>query len=622
MFETIKLSQETAKQYEVISGKKTKDLLDNLSRINIFIGSNNSGKSRLLRELFGRIDYHVVPDGFNVINLKQRIVEYENAITSELVNYTVDLRPIKTKLAPLNFTYLFALSEKLLNSDIHSLVKAITTGKEEIVNNLNRTNRQNLLKPVLRVLDKAYSEYFDDYINHIKQIEERNCFRYYIPTLRSLKDLFPGSNKYQDTFNEKAVEHYFKKSQTYFANISRYIFTGLEFYDKVKHESHHDYTNRKRLRDFEEFLSESFFNNAKVEITPHNDGKTRITINEEERNIENLGDGIQSIIILTYPLFVNQGNYATFFFEEPETHLHPGFQRLFMETLRRPEFHTFQYYISTHSNHFLDITLEHDDMSVYTFKKEIKDDTIKFIVENVAHGDDNILQLIGANKSSVFLSNCTIWVEGITDRIYLRQYLDLYQDNIEDNKDAKVFKEDYHYSFVEYGGGNITHWSFLDSDDEAHENINIERLCAKAFVVTDSDNAKPNSKKKLRQELLREKLGDERYYCLEAKEIENLLTKDIIEKVVLSYEKEGTVVDFTKLEDKDIPNKGLGKLIDTTVKGMINKKKYKHKSSDTLNDKVGFAKRAVEYMDDFNKLSDEAKDLAKNLYGFINSNNQ
>ena len=27
------------------------------------------------------------------------------------------------------------------------------------------------------------------------------------------------------------------------------------------------------------------------------------------------------------------------------------------------------------------------------------------------------------------------------------------------------YKEDYHYSFVEYGGNNITHWSFLDKEE-------------------------------------------------------------------------------------------------------------------------------------------------------------
>ncbi len=159
--------------------------------------------------------------------------------------------------------------------------------------------------------------------------------------------------------------------------------------------------------------------------------------NQERIQFLKLGDGIQSIIILTYPLFFNQGENMLFFFEEPEQCLHPAYQRVFMETLMRKEFDTFQYFFTTHSNHLLDITLDIDKVSIYTFKKTNDSmDNPTFEIENVDNENTDILRLIGVRNSSVFLSNCTIWVEGITDRIYIRKYLAVFQKH----KTIKVFR--------------------------------------------------------------------------------------------------------------------------------------------------------------------------------------
>ena len=89
---------------------------------------------------------------------------------------------------------------------------------------------------------------------------------------------------------------------------------------------------------------------------------------------------------------------------------------------------------------------------------------------------------LGVQNSSVFLSNCTIWVEGITDRHYVKHFLDLHKKENKDDPDICDFNEDYHYSFVEYGGNNITHWSFLDKEETP---INVEKLCGRLFLLAD-----------------------------------------------------------------------------------------------------------------------------------------
>jgi predicted ATP-dependent endonuclease of OLD family len=158
------------------------------------------------------------------------------------------------------------------------------------------------------------------------------------------------------------------------------------------------------------------------------------------------------------------------FIEEPEKLLHPGLQRRLIETLMKQEgFENYQYFMTTHSNHFLDITLDFPEISIYTLTKKIDEGAhdekdSKFLIENLKHGDTSVLELLGVRDSSVFLSNCTIWVEGITDRLYFRHYLNLYFDNLSKNNNSARFKEDFHYSFVKYSGGIIAHWSFLDNE--------------------------------------------------------------------------------------------------------------------------------------------------------------
>ena len=76
----------------------------------------------------------------------------------------------------------------------------------------------------------------------------------------------------------------------------------------------------------------------------------------------------------------------------------------------------------------------------------ISKDNNKFKVINSSPNDIDILNQLGVNNSSVFMANCTIWVEGISDKIYLNKYLKTYIES----KGLKDFKEGIDYSFVEY----------------------------------------------------------------------------------------------------------------------------------------------------------------------------
>ena len=50
----------------------------------------------------------------------------------------------------------------------------------------------------------------------------------------------------------------------------------------------------------------------------------------------------------------------------------------------------------------------------------------KFIIKNVNSGNNELLRQLGVNNTSVFLANSSIWVEGISDRNYIKAFLIAY----------------------------------------------------------------------------------------------------------------------------------------------------------------------------------------------------
>jgi predicted ATP-dependent endonuclease of OLD family len=56
------------------------------------------------------------------------------------------------------------------------------------------------------------------------------------------------------------------------------------------------------------------------------------------------------------------------------------------------EFPNHQYFITTHSNHFLDLTLDYGNISIYKFNGIEKDKEQRFVLEQVESGDSSILK--------------------------------------------------------------------------------------------------------------------------------------------------------------------------------------------------------------------------------------
>ncbi|MGB6127181.1 MAG: ATP-binding protein, partial [Psychrilyobacter sp.] len=423
-----------------------------LSKLNLFIGSNNSGKSRFIREILTREKDKYLFENKNIISRTEKyelelriLLESEKIPKNDGYSRTLDIE--KTNGIIKELRSIFSNKKLDLCSSFLIELTKIQGALSKIEQGfMNERQFKEPFEKIRQLYDKYYKEFSPKLVN---LYEDKQLNKLYIPTLRGLRTLEKNRNHY----GERTKNDYFEN------NEEVEIFTGLELYDRLQDMLLGEYEERERVRKFEKFLSENFFEGKSVSLIPKKKGDViHIKIGEtQDYPIYDLGDGIQSIIILTFPLFENAGKQMLIGIEEPEIYLHPGMQRKLMEALLDKEgkygFENFQYLITTHSNHFLDLTLDYsEDIKIYESKKNEEQ---KF--EIIRRNDENMLELmrnIGVRNSSVFLANSTIWIEGITDRKYLKKYFEIYQKD----KGQKIYEEDKHYSFIEYSGGNITHW--------------------------------------------------------------------------------------------------------------------------------------------------------------------
>lgn len=501
--------------------------LENINRINFFVGANNSGKSRFLRGI-----YNTQLGSYEI---------YKNKSVSELINILKSRKPFEDNnlLTPNKITASNRVSEKYNvflqktgiigssgNEVARSILKNFLNHKNDFISEFEGEQIQD--EEVLSEFKKLTTGVIKDIeflFNELQFWETNNCnYKVYIPPLRSL---LKSGELGDQSLSKLAVNHLKVNS-----NQVSEIFDGLGLYDKVNSLRNSKYSSD--IKKFEKFLGKNFFNGSLVELIP-DERETKLLLmkidEEEHRSLSEIGDGIQAIILLLYPIYTAK-NKSWFFIEEPETHMHPGLQRIFLETLINDEFlkeKQLKFFFTTHSNHFLDIGIQNYNTSIFQFNKI--EEGRHLITSNIKP-NKTVLDVLGVNTSSVFLANTSLWVEGPTDRKYLSKFLKLYCEA----KDKTFLKEDIDFAFFEYGGSLITHYLFdevyIDEEKVIRDKIMSFALSNRIYLLADSDNATEEEKKGKRSRFLEKisstKESNFKYQNTEVKEIENLLPADIL----------------------------------------------------------------------------------------------
>ena len=573
-----------------------------LSKTNVFIGENNSGKSRFLRTLYSSDFYAMTDDAMNMVysNFDEKFVYGPYVVVPE------------SPIEKFNDLYKKVDASKTHYSDSEYRFFGELQRSAKLIDLTNK-----FYFPILRgVKDykRALNKKLRDFLQRVQTIQNKESINHYISLLNLQSDGWEDFDIYREIINQE----YFKDDK----NIKNHILTGGSLYSEIKKLLLGDEEQRCIFSDFQSFLKDNFFSDFdKFQLIPNETEKVVfVNIGRDEKPIFDWGDGTQQLIVMLFYMYVNKDKEGMMFFiEEPEMYLHPGVLRKFIEVINGEIFKHHQYFITTHSNIILDTSADTDiNMSIFKFKKvkdKKKNKDQDFLIEQCNNGDVSLLNELGVRNSSLFLSNCSIWVEGITDRLYLKHYLKLYCDKYHSQK---PYRENIEYTFIEFGGCNIIHYNF-DNNDDANT-INAKYISNKLFLIVDNDNTKEGTKKAKRKEIYREQLKDN-FYELPVVEIENLITLDTLKKVLISQNPEQReIIEQTFIGKKSFKKQRLGKFIDELFPNK-DIKQYAAESG-TIKNKLNFCNSVIDVLDDYDKLSDDAKLLTEKLYMFIETNNK
>jgi AAA15 family ATPase/GTPase len=217
-----------------------------------------------------------------------------------------------------------------------------------------------------------------------------------------------------------------------------------------------------------EILSEEVTNIEIVEKDLSLDFKSGLSF-----SLDQLGTGVSQIVMLLSHLWINKDLNLNVFLEEPEANLHPE-AVVKLVSIFEKELINHRFFITTHSPSLIDCL--NQNWAVYRTLK------LPSGASSITPNDNIIryyetLDSLGVKASQILQSNTVLWVEGPSDRIYLKKWIDIYSDG--------KLKEGIDYSFLYFGGTNLASFTALDDIDD--NLINILSTSRKAYLIADSD---------------------------------------------------------------------------------------------------------------------------------------
>jgi predicted ATP-dependent endonuclease of OLD family len=446
-----------------------------LSKINIFAGQNNSGKSNILSYLMyqygailNSIQTHSAKfklDGLDIpMNNWDRIIRVDIGIThnSEYYNNFLGKESLQGNLS------------KWLDTVLKSNILSNGTGVTWLPFEAPPNQAFSLRKETIDQLAAANLINFDQWQRLWITITSQGrggLKEHWIPqTLEKIAGLMtlptfsiiPSVRRYSAEKTDKTDD-----------------FSGLGIIDKLaklQNPGYREQVLKDRFQKINNFVRNVTGNQTATLEIPYDRDTILVHMDNKVLPLTSLGTGIHEVIILAAAATILTDQIVCI--EEPELHMHPELQKKFIEYLEKET--TNQYFITTHSASIL------DRPSTSIFHVSINDGVSAVTPVSSPAQRFSVCMDLGYRASDLVQSNCIIWVEGPSDRIYLKWWIS--------SLDLTLI-EGIHYSIMFYGGRLLSH--LTANDPEVEEFISLRRLNRHVSIVIDSD-------RKLRQKNINE----------------------------------------------------------------------------------------------------------------------
>lgn len=508
-------------------------------QINLLIGQNNSGKSNLLRFLWqhwpnlirGKTSSLAISDFFGRTRNNYVGVDLLFSIRGDRLDEVSTKNKVPAPLRELVFNHQFMTrldgNYYAYRVDLHIDTPDEPKSKDALVRRL--ALKSHFLN------DRRFEQCHGFVDKHVSTRDPIERVAWLINTLRP-------------TFNDDE-----KSPSVYFLNQDRAIGTDKDEYDLNPRAS--DRWNgaicidqlarlqnpggevtaadiiRKRRQAFDDFVDfvRDVIDSPKLEIQVNYD-RTHLLFDLNRGVIphESLGAGLHHVVMIAAAttLFPK----SIWCLEEPELYLHPTWQKRLIERLATTQN---QYFIATHSPTLIDMA----QASIFHFEH----DGVQTRCKNIANSQTLFETFVdvGLRPSDLLQANCVIWIEGPSDRIYIRDWL---------QRIDKDLKENVHYSMLPYGGSLRSYLSAEDDGDLSGDDdlIKICRIARRSVFVMDRDTSLDTTKRRIKEEYEQnENLGY--VWTTDGRTIENYINPVVIADLVKQYLGKDTLLpDFDK----------------------------------------------------------------------------
>lgn len=250
------------------------------------------------------------------------------------------------------------------------------------------------------------------------------------------------------------------------------------------------------------------------------EGKNRYALSK-------MGSGLKTIILVLINLLViphtkdYKDQKIIYAFEELENNLHPALQRRLFDYLYDYSIQKdVMIFLTTHSHVAINGYCDKDHAQIYHVIKKNGISSLHKIDDYIAKS--SLLNDLDVKASDLLQSNGIIWVEGPSDRVYIKKWLEIFSDDsLQEGRD---------YQILYYGGRLLAHYSADDNQKE--ELLNVLITNRNAAIVIDSDKRSAHEQINDTKKRVSEEFEKYQAFCwiTLGKEIENYIPYASIER--------------------------------------------------------------------------------------------